>query len=173
MLLLDLHTGFLGGKVVWYSHLFKNFPQFFVIHTVKGFSIVNKADFFFQFPCLLYDPWNVGNLISDASTFSKPNLYILKYFLHMLLKPNLKNFEYNLTSMWNEHNSTVVWTFFYFHGLSFDLYRFFISFNKVLKFYSYIPYIFVATANGCIKIYTIYFLVPVFFNINIFIFIGC
>ena len=102
------------GKVVWYSHLFKNFSQSVVIHTVKGFSIVNEAevDVFLEFPCFLSDPVNVGNLISSFSAFSKPNLYIWKFLVHILLKPRLKNFEHNLTGMWNEHNCMVVWTFF-------------------------------------------------------------
>ena len=67
-----------AGKVLWYSHLFKNFPQFLVIHIVKGFSLVNEADLFLEFSCLLYDPTNVGNLISGSSAFSKPSLYILE-----------------------------------------------------------------------------------------------
>ena len=67
-----------AGKVVWYSHLFKNFPQFVVIHTVKDFSLVDEAevDVFLEFPCFLYDPMVVGNLISGSSAFSKPSLYI-------------------------------------------------------------------------------------------------
>ena len=100
------------GKVVWYSHLFKNFPQFAVIHTVKGFSIVNEADVFLEFPCFLHDPANVGNLISGSSAFSKPSLYICRFSVHILLKPRLKDFEHNLADMWNEHNCVVVWTFF-------------------------------------------------------------
>ena len=64
------------SEVVWYSHLLKNFPQFFMIHTLNGFSIVNEADIFLEFPCFLHDPTNVGNLISSSSTSSKPNLYI-------------------------------------------------------------------------------------------------
>ena len=60
-----------AGKVVWYSHLFKNFSQFVVIHTIKGFSVINKADVFLEFPCFLYEPTNVGNLISASSAFSK------------------------------------------------------------------------------------------------------
>ena len=76
---------------VWYSHLFKNFPQFVVIHTVKGFSIVNEAevDVFLEFPCFLYDPTDVGSLISDSPAFSKPSLYIWKFLVHVLLKPSL------------------------------------------------------------------------------------
>ena len=147
-------------KVVWYSHLLKNFPQFFGIHTLKGFSIVNKAevDVFLGFSCFFYDPKDVGNLISGSSavakslqscptlsdpmdcslpgssvhgifqarvlewvanafstgssTFSKSNLYIWKFLVHILLKPNLKDFEHYLASMWNECNYVVVSTFF-------------------------------------------------------------
>ena len=99
--------------MVWYSHLLKNFPQFAVIHT-KAFSIVNKAevDVFLEFPCFLYDLTNIGNLISDSSAFSKPSLYICKLSIQVLLKPSLKDFEHNLTSMWNKHSCSVVWTFF-------------------------------------------------------------
>ena len=80
--------------MVWYSHLFKNFPQFAVIHTVKGFSIVNEAevDGFSQFPCFFCDLADVGNLISGSSTFSKPSLSIWKFSIHVLLKPSLKDF---------------------------------------------------------------------------------
>ena len=89
------------GKVVWYSYLFKNFPQFFVIHTVKGFTIVNEAevDIFLEFPSFFYDPVNVGNLISCSSAFSKPSLNICKFSVHVLLKSSLKNFEYYFASM--------------------------------------------------------------------------
>ena len=84
--------------MVWYSHLFKNFPQFVVVHTVKGFSVVN-VDFFLEFLCFLYDPMDVGNLISDSSAFSKPSLYIWKLLVHIPLKPCLKDFEHFLASM--------------------------------------------------------------------------
>ena len=102
------------GKVVWHSHFFKNFPQFVVIHTVKGFSVVNEAEVnvFLAFPCFFYDPTVICSLISDSSAFSESNLYIWKFSVHVLLKPSLKDFEHNLTSMWYEHNCTVVWTFF-------------------------------------------------------------
>ena len=102
------------GKVVWYSQLFKNFPQFVVIHTVKGFHVVNKAevDVFLEFPCFLCDPLDVGNLIFGSSAFTKPSLYIWKFSVHILLKPSLKDFEHNLTSMRNEHDCLIVWTFF-------------------------------------------------------------
>ena len=90
-----------AGQGVCYSHLFKNFPQFIVIHTVKGFSIVIEAevDVFLEFPCFLYDPTNVGNLISGSFTFSKTSLYIWKFSVHVLLKPSLEDFEHILTSM--------------------------------------------------------------------------
>ena len=103
-----------ADKVVWYSHLFKNFPWFVVIHTVKGFSIVNEAeiDILLKFLCFVYDPRDVGNFISDSSAFSKPSLYIWNFSVHILLKFSLKDFEHNLTSMWNEHSCPIVWTFF-------------------------------------------------------------
>ena len=97
-----------------YSYLFKNFPQFVVIHTVKGFSIVNEAkvDAFLEFSCFFHDPTNDGNLSSDSSAFSKSSLYIWKLLVHVLLKPSLKDFEHHFASMWNECNCAVVWTFF-------------------------------------------------------------
>ena len=101
-----------AGQVEWYSHLLKNFPQFVVIHTVKGFSVVSEVNVFLDFPCFFYGPVNVGNLISDSSAFSKSSLYIWKFLVHILLKPTLKDFEYYLASMWNECNCVVVWTFF-------------------------------------------------------------
>ena len=87
--------------MVWYSHLLNNFPQFVVIHTVNGFGIVNKAevDVFLELPCFLYDPMNVGNLISGFSAFSKFSLYIWNFSIHILLKSSLKDFEQNLGSM--------------------------------------------------------------------------
>ena len=145
-------------KVVWYSQLFKHFPQFAVIHTVngegngnplqysclensmdrgtwwaivhgvakswpwlntsantvKGFSIVYEevASVFLKFPCFFHDPTDIGTLISGSSAFSKYSLYIWKLSIHMLLKPNLKDFEHKLASIWNESNCTVLWTFF-------------------------------------------------------------
>ena len=103
-----------AGQVVWYSHLFKNFPQYIVIHTVKGFSIVSEAevDAFLQFPCFFYDLRDVVNLISGSSAFSKSSLYIWKFLVKVMLKLSLKNFEHYFASMWNEHNCTVVRTFF-------------------------------------------------------------
>ena len=90
-----------AGKVVWYSHLFKNFSQFVVIHTVKGFSIANEAevDVSLELSCFVYDPANVSNLIYGSSTFSKFSLYIWKFSVHILLKPDLENFEHDLASM--------------------------------------------------------------------------
>ena len=87
--------------MVWYSHLFQNFPQFIVIHTVKGFGIVNKAekDIFLELFCFFNDPADVGNLISDSSAFSKTCLNIWKFMLHLLLKPGLDNFEHYFTSV--------------------------------------------------------------------------
>ena len=87
--------------MVWYSHLFKSFPQFVVIHKVKDFSVVNEAeiDIFLEFPCFFYDPVNVGNLISGSSAFSKSSLYIWKFSVHVLLKPSMKDFENCLASM--------------------------------------------------------------------------
>ena len=87
--------------MVWYSHLLKNFPQLIVIHTVKGFGIVNKAeiDFFLELSCFFDDPVDVGNLISGSSAFSKTILSISKFMVHILLKPGLENFEHYFTSV--------------------------------------------------------------------------
>ena len=85
--------------MVWYSHLMKNFPQFIVIHTVKGFGIVKKAeiDVFLELSCFFRDPTDVGNLISGSSDFSKTSLNIWKFMVHILLKPGLENFEHYFT----------------------------------------------------------------------------
>ena len=100
--------------MVWYSHLFQNFPQFIVIHTVKGFGIVTKAeiDVFLECPCFLYDPVDAGSLISGSSTFSKSSLNIWKFMVHMLLKPDLEAFEQDFASMWPACSFEIVWTFF-------------------------------------------------------------
>ena len=102
------------GKVVWYFHLFKNFPQFVLIHAVKGLSVVNEVqvDVYLEFSCFFYDPTDVGNLISDSSAFSKSSLNIWKFPVHVLLKPSMKDFEHYLASMWNEWNCAAVWIFF-------------------------------------------------------------
>ena len=85
--------------MVWYSHLVKNFPQFVVIHTVKGFGVVNKAkgEVFLELSCFFNDPVHVGNLISGSSAFSKFSLNIWKFTVHVLLKPCLENFEHYST----------------------------------------------------------------------------
>ena len=90
-----------AGQVVWYSHLFKNFPQLFVIYTVKGFSIVNETevDVFLEFFCFFCDPMDVGNLISDSFAFLKSSLSIFKFIVHILLKPCLEKFEHSFVSM--------------------------------------------------------------------------
>ena len=87
--------------MVWYSHLLKNFAQFIVIHTVKGFAIVNKSevDVFLELSCFFDDPADVGNLISGSSAFSKTSLDIWKFMVHVLLKPGLENFEHYFTSL--------------------------------------------------------------------------
>ena len=87
--------------MVWYSYLFKNFPKFVVIHTVKGFSLVNEAevDVSLKFSFFFYDPADVGNLISGSSGFSKSSLNIWKFLVHVLLNPDLGNFEHYFASM--------------------------------------------------------------------------
>ena len=109
-----LQTSQKTDQVVWYSHLLKIFPQFVVIHTVKGFGILNKAeaDVFLELSCFFDDPVDVGNLISGSSAFSKSSLNIWKLMVHILLKPGLENFEHYFASMWDECNCVVVWAFF-------------------------------------------------------------
>ena len=94
--------------MVWYSHLPQNFPQFIVIHTVKGFGIVNKAevDVFLELSCFFDDPTNVGNLISGSSVFSKSSLNIWKFTVYILMKPDLENFEHYFTVC---EMSAIVW----------------------------------------------------------------
>ena len=96
--------------MVWYSHLLKMFPQFVVIHTIKGFSVVTEevVDVYLEFSCFFYDPTDVGNLISGSSAFSKSNLNIWKFSVHILLMPSLENFEQYFASMCNEYNCAVV-----------------------------------------------------------------
>ena len=90
-----------AGKVVWYSHLFQNFLQFVVIHTVKGFGVVNieEVDVFLEFCCFFYDPTDVGNLISGSSAFSKSSLNTWKFTFHILLKPGFEDFELYFASV--------------------------------------------------------------------------
>ena len=94
--------------MVWYSHLFQNFPQFIVIHTVKGFGIVNKAeiDVFLELSCFFYDPMDVGNLISGSSALSKSSLNIWNFTVHVLMQPGLENFEHSLLEC---EMSAIVW----------------------------------------------------------------
>ena len=100
-------------QVVWYFHLFKNFPQFVVIHTVKGFNIVNKAkiDIFLELFCFFDDPTDVNNLISASSTFSKSRLNIWKFTVPIVLKSSLDIYEHYVASVWDECNCAAVWAF--------------------------------------------------------------
>ena len=86
-----------ASQLVWYSHIFQNFPQYIVIHTVKGFDIVNKPeiDVFLELSCFFDDPADLGSLISGSSAFSKTSLNMWKFIVHILLKPGLENFEYD------------------------------------------------------------------------------
>ena len=103
-----------AGQVVWYSHLFQNFPKSVVIHTVKGFGIVNKAeiDVFLELYCFFDKSMDVGNLISGSPALSTMSLNIWKFMVHILLKPGLENFDHYFTSMWDECNCAVVWALF-------------------------------------------------------------
>ena len=102
------------GKVVYYSHVFKNFPQFVVIHTVKGFSTPMKQRLRRFSGILLIFIWSkrCWHLISGSSAFLKSSMHIWKFSVHVLLKPSLNDFEHYLASMWNERNCIVAWTFF-------------------------------------------------------------
>ena len=103
-----------AGQVVCYSYLLKHFPQFVVIHTAKGFGVVNKAeiDVSLELSCIFNDPTDVENLISGSSAFSNSSLNIWKFTVHVLLKPGLENFEHYFTRVWDECNYAVVWAFF-------------------------------------------------------------
>ena len=96
-----MHISQEAGQVVWYSRLFQNFPQFVVVHTVKGFGIVNRAeiDVFLELSCFFDDSTDVGNLISSSPAIYKSSLNIWKLTVHVLLKPGLENFEYYFTSI--------------------------------------------------------------------------
>ena len=96
--------------MVWYSRLFKNFKQFVVIHTVKGFGIINKAevDIILVLSCFINEPTDVGNLLSGSSAFSKSSLNIWNFSVHVLLKPGLENFEHYFTIVWDEYSCVVV-----------------------------------------------------------------
>ena len=103
-----------AGQVVWYSHLLKNFPQFVVIHTVKGFGLINKSeiDVFLELSCFFYDLTGVDNLISGSSAFSKSSFNIWTFTVHILMKTGLENFEHYFARLWDECNYVVVWAFF-------------------------------------------------------------
>ena len=103
-----------ASQVVWYSHLFKNFSQFVVVHILKVFSIVSRAeiDIYLDVSWFFNDPTDVDNLISGSSAFSKSSLNIWKLMVHVLLKPGLENFEHYITSLWDACNCAVVWAFF-------------------------------------------------------------
>ena len=103
-----------AGQVVWCYHLFKNFPHFAVIHTVKGFSIFNKAgvDVFLGLSRFFDDPADVGNLICGSSAFSKSSLNIWKFMIHLLLNPSLEDFKHYFYIVWDECNCAVFWAFF-------------------------------------------------------------
>ena len=101
--------------MVWYLHLSKSFPQFVMIHTFKGSSIVNETEIdvvFLKFLCFLYNPANVGHLISSSSSFSKPSLDIWKLLVRTMLKPSMQDFKYDLTSMGDKCNWPIASTFF-------------------------------------------------------------
>ena len=93
--------------MVCYSHLFKNFTKFVVIHTVNGFGIVNEADLFLELLCFFYSPTDVGNLISGSSAFFRSSLNIWKFVVHKLLKPGLEDFEHYFASV--SEMSEIVW----------------------------------------------------------------
>ena len=109
-----IHISQEASQVVWHSHFLKNFPQFVVVHTVKAFGIVNRAevDVFLKFSCFFYDPMDVGNLISGSSAFSKSSLDVWNFLVYVLLKPCLENFEHYFASVWDEYSCAIVWTFF-------------------------------------------------------------
>ena len=101
-------------QVAWYSHLFQNFPQFVVTHTVNGFGVINKSkvDVFLELSCFFDYPTHISNLISSPPAFSNSSLNIWKFSVHILLKPSLENFEHYFATMWDECNCAVVWAFF-------------------------------------------------------------
>ena len=131
-----------SGQVVWYSHLFKNFSQFVVIHAFKDFGIVSKTEIniFLELSCFFGDPVDVGNLTSGSSAFSE------SIMVHVLLKPGLKKFEHYFTSMWNECNCAVVWAFF---GIAFiwdwnEHWPFLVLWPSSLNYKSWLPLLFLS-----------------------------
>ena len=113
-MLLYINISQEAGQMVWYSHLLKNFPQFIVIHTVKGFGVVNKAEVnvFLEHSCFFYDSMDVDNLISGSSAYLKSSLNIWNFMVHILLKPDFEDFEHYFARVWDECNYAVVWKFF-------------------------------------------------------------
>ena len=107
-----IHISQEASQMVQYSHLFQDCPQFVVVHTVKGFGIVNKADVFLELSCFFDDPMNVGNLISGSSVFFKSSLNIWNFTVHVLLRPGLENFKHYFASVWDECNCVVVGALF-------------------------------------------------------------
>ena len=109
-----IHISQEAGQVIWYSHPLKNFSQFVVIHTVKGFGVINKAevDVLLELSCFFDDPMDVRNLNSGSSAVPKSSLNTWKFTVHVLLKPDLENFEHYFASVWDECNCVVVWAFF-------------------------------------------------------------
>ena len=101
-----------ADNMLCYSCLFKNFPQFVLFQTIKGFRVVNEADVFLEFSCIFCDPTDVGSLISGSSAFSNSSLNIWKFLVHVLLKTGLENFEHYFASIWMECSCVRVWTFF-------------------------------------------------------------
>ena len=119
-----------AGKMVWYFHLFRNFSQFVMIHTARGFCVVNETevDVLPEFSCFFYDPMDVGNLISGSSVFSKSSLNIWKFMVHILLKPNLENFEhylqiYEMSAIVQQFEHSLALPFFGI-GVKTDLFQF-------------------------------------------------
>ena len=121
---------FLRRQIRWcHIPISLRISQFIVIHTIKGFRVVNEAevDVFLEFPSFFHDPKNVGNLISGSSPFSKSSLYIWKFMVHIQLRPSLKDFEHYLANMWDEHTCTVVWIYtlalyFFENGMKTDFF---------------------------------------------------
>ena len=122
-----------AGQVVWYSHLLKNFPQFVVIHTVKGFGIVSKAEVgvFLELSCFFNDPGDVGNLTSGFSAFSKSSLHIWKFSVQMVLKPLLKDLEYYLASVWN--GDFKAFYFLHFNNKQYYTFKHYTDFKYTLR----------------------------------------
>ena len=145
-----------SGKLVWYSHFFKNIPQFVVIHTVKVFSIFSEAevDVFLKLSSFFDDPVDAVNLISGSSAFSKSSLYLLKFLVQVSLKPSLKDLVCYLASMWNKCNCVVVW------ALSKSIPRYLITFvpmvneiDSLISLSDFSLLVYRNTSDFCVLIY--------------------